>query len=86
MSDSGYTLADLLRLREETKPYDFDPGLRPGDPVGWADAKGVVHIETFKGLGPNGLEVEPDGRNIAGALAAFVAIGLAFVQQGGPAT
>lgn len=95
MSDGrGYTLSDLQRMREETKPYDFDPDLKPGDPVDWADAEGVVHIEIFKGLGPNGIEVESEGRNIADAIAAFVASGreaLAFVQQasreqGGPAT
>lgn len=68
-----------------SKPYEYTgPTLAPGDPVGWTDAEGRVHIETFKGLGRNGIEVESEGRNIAGAIAAFVASGreaLAFVQQ-----
>lgn len=42
-----------------TKPYDYrGQFLMEGDPIGWQDGSGTVHVETFKSMGSHGIEVE----------------------------
>lgn len=44
-----------------SKPYELNayPLLKEGDPIGWQDRNGTVHVETFKSMGPDGIEVGP---------------------------
>lgn len=66
-------------MSDETKPYDYQgPALVQGDPIGWVDAEGQVHIETFKAYGRDGIEIfEVEGRT-AGQIAAVAA----FIEHG----
>lgn len=43
-------------MSDDRKPYQVDaPILMGGDPVGWVDRDGAVHVERFKSMGPHGI-------------------------------
>ena len=42
-----------------SKPYDVQfPSPQEGDPIGWQDRDGVVHVERLKRFTSNGVELE----------------------------
>jgi hypothetical protein len=45
-----------------SKPYDVQhfPSPQEGDPIGWQDSDGVVHVERLKRFTSDGVELEPD--------------------------
>jgi len=42
-----------------SKPYDVQfPSPQEGDPIGWQDSNGVVHVERVRRFTSNGVELE----------------------------